>query len=39
MHLFRCDIHEVMLVTLNDERTKLVIETWHEGRGSSRIER
>jgi Pyridoxamine 5'-phosphate oxidase len=39
MHLFRCAIHEVVLVGLNDERKKLVIESWHEGRGTSHIER
>ncbi len=39
MHLFRCEIHEVALVVLNDERNKLVIEAWHEGRGVSRLER
>lgn len=38
-HLFRCDIKEVVLVGLNPERTKMVIESWHEGRGLSRIER
>lgn len=39
MHLFRCDIHEVVLVALTDERTRLVVEAWHEGHGTSRIER
>jgi Pyridoxamine 5'-phosphate oxidase len=39
MHLFRCDIHEVVVTGLNDERSKLVIEAWHEGRGTSRFER
>jgi hypothetical protein len=39
MHLFRCDIEEVVLVRLNEARDKLVIESWHEGRGLSRLER
>jgi Pyridoxamine 5'-phosphate oxidase len=39
MHLFRCEIHEVVLVRLNGERTKMVIDAWHEGRGTARIER
>ena len=38
-HLFRADITELVVVHLNEERTKLVIESWHEGRGVSRIER
>ena len=39
MHLFRCDIDEVVFVALNEARDKLVVEAWHEGRGVSRIER
>lgn len=38
-HFLRCDITEVVLVGLNDARDKLVIESWHEGRGVSRLER
>jgi hypothetical protein len=38
-HLFRCDITEVVVVGLNPERTKMIIEAWHQGRGLSRIER
>jgi len=38
-HLFRCDITELVVVGLNEERTKLVIESWHEGRGVERLER
>lgn len=38
-HLFYADIREVVVVELNDQRTKLVIEAWHEGRGVSRLER
>ena len=38
-HLFRCDIKELVVVGLNPERTKMVVEAWHEGRGLSRTER
>jgi hypothetical protein len=38
-HLFRCDITEVVVLGLNEARTKMVVESWHEGRGVSRIER
>jgi len=38
-HLFKADIHEAVLVSLNEERTKLVIESWHPGRGLTRRER
>ena len=38
-HLFRADIQEVVVVALNPERTKMVIESWHEGRGVTRRER
>jgi hypothetical protein len=38
-HLFRADVREVVVVGLNDDRTKMVIESWHEGRGVSRLER
>jgi Pyridoxamine 5'-phosphate oxidase len=38
-HLFRADITEAVLVHLDEERTKLVVESWHEGRGLSRLER
>ncbi len=38
-HLFRADIREVVVISLNEERTKMVVESWHEGRGTSRIER
>jgi hypothetical protein len=39
MHLFRADITELVTVTLADPATHLVIESWHEGRGVTRIER
>jgi hypothetical protein len=38
-HLFAADIHEAVLIGLNDTRDKLVIESWNEGRGLSRRER
>jgi len=38
-HLFRADIAELVVVGLNDARDKMVIESWHEGRGVSRLER
>jgi Pyridoxamine 5'-phosphate oxidase len=39
MHLFRCDIAELVVVRLGDPRDHLVIESWHEGRGLSRLRR
>ena len=38
-HLFRADITELVVVHLNEERSRLVIESWHAGRGVARIER
>jgi hypothetical protein len=38
-HLFRADISEVAVIGLNEERNKLVIEFWAEGRGLRRMER
>lgn len=38
-HLFRLDVREVVVVRLNDAHDKMVIESWHEGRGYSRMER
>jgi hypothetical protein len=37
MHLFRVDVAE--LVMIRPATDHLVIETWHEGRGTDRIER
>jgi Pyridoxamine 5'-phosphate oxidase len=39
MHLFVCDIDELVVVRLGDPADHLVIESWHEGRGLSRIRR
>jgi hypothetical protein len=38
-HLFRCDITELVVVSLPDPPEFLVIESWHEGRGVTRRER
>jgi Pyridoxamine 5'-phosphate oxidase len=38
-HVFRADITEVVVVGLNPERTKMVVESWHQGRGRKRVER
>jgi hypothetical protein len=38
-HLFRADIEEVAVVRLNEERTKLLIDSWAPGRRVRRIER
>jgi pyridoxamine 5'-phosphate oxidase-like protein len=39
VHLFRADVSELVVVRLNENGDKLVIESWHEGRGVSRRER
>ena len=36
-HLFRCDVRELVLVRV--EGKKLVVGSWHEGRGVRRLER
>ena len=38
-HLFRCDITELVVISLPDPPEFLVIESWHEGRGTTRVER
>ncbi|HEX4733804.1 MAG TPA: pyridoxamine 5'-phosphate oxidase family protein [Thermoleophilaceae bacterium] len=38
-HLFKCDLAEVVVVGLNSERTKMTIDSWHEGRGLQQKER
>jgi hypothetical protein len=38
-HRFRLDITEVVVVRLGDPADHLVIEAWHQGRGTSRRER
>jgi hypothetical protein len=39
VHLFRADINELVTVSLPDPPTHLLIESWHEGRGVTRLER
>ena len=39
MHLFRCDVTELVVVRLGDPADHLSIESWHEARGLSRIRR
>lgn len=38
-HLFWADITGLVVVRLNDARDRLVIESWHPGRGVERLER
>jgi len=38
-HLFRADLTEVVVVRLGDPNDHLVIESWHDGRGTTRVER
>lgn len=38
-NLFRADITELVVTGLNETRDKLVIESWHAGRGVTRVER
>ena len=35
-HRFRCEISELVVVRLNEARDRLVIESWHPGRGVER---
>lgn len=39
LHLFRCDISELVVVRLGDPADHLLIESWHEGRGLSSLRR
>jgi Pyridoxamine 5'-phosphate oxidase len=39
MHLFVCDIRELVVVRVGEPADHLVIESWHEGRGLSRQRR
>jgi hypothetical protein len=38
-HTFRLDIDEAVLVGLNDERTKLIVQLWRPDAGVTRFER
>jgi hypothetical protein len=38
-HLFRLDVTELSVVRLADSGDRLVVESWHAGRGVTRVER
>jgi len=38
-HLFRFDVTELVVLGLNADRSRMVVESWHEGRGTERLER
>jgi hypothetical protein len=38
-HLFRADIEGLVVVRLNERGDKLVVESWHRGRGVGHVER
>lgn len=38
-HLFAADIREAVVISLNAQRTRLVIDLWRPGRGVTRTER
>ena len=38
-HLFRLDVTELSVVRLAESGDRLVVESWHEGRGLTRVER
>ena len=38
-HLFCLDVTELSVVRLDDARDRLIIESWHPGRGVTRLER
>ena len=39
LHLFRCDVTELVVVRLGEPADHLMIDSWHEGRGLSQIKR
>jgi hypothetical protein len=39
LHLFRCELTELVVVRLGEPADHLVIESWHKGRGVSRLRR
>lgn len=39
LHLFRCDVTELVVVRLGEPADHLEIDSWHEGRGLSQIKR
>jgi hypothetical protein len=38
-HLFRVDVTEIVLTKIGDPPDHLVVESWHEGTGTKRVER
>ena len=38
-HVFRADVGELVVVRLGEPGDHIVIESWHEGRGVTRVER
>ncbi|MGH2757516.1 MAG: pyridoxamine 5'-phosphate oxidase family protein [Actinomycetota bacterium] len=38
-HLFRCDVTELVVVSLADSKDHIIVEAWHAGRGYTRRER
>jgi len=38
-HLFRLELHRVSLVEVDHEAARLIVTTWREGRGVTRVER
>jgi hypothetical protein len=38
-HLFRADVTELSVVRLSDRGDSLAVESWHEGRGVTQVER
>jgi hypothetical protein len=38
-HVFRCELEELVVVRLSETRDRLVIESWHPGRGIEHRER
>jgi hypothetical protein len=38
-HLFRVDVQEIVLTRIGDPPDHLVVESWHEGRGTQLVER
>jgi hypothetical protein len=39
LHLFRANIQELVLIWVDQAKAKMIVESWHEGRGLARAER
>ncbi len=37
--VFRIDVTELVLTRIGDPADHLVVDSWHEGRGTSRVDR